>query len=163
MTMLYRILCILAACSLATAIAVAEDKKPESKTADDAKELQGTWQAVEGEANGEKLPDDQMKELKIVFKDDELWAVKPEGPDPKCKFKLDSGKSPKTIDVTPTDDPKAKTGAGIYRLEKGRLTLCVNIFGEDPSVRPTEFKTKEKSGVILVTLEREKSPPNAQP
>jgi uncharacterized protein (TIGR03067 family) len=163
MTMLHRILCIFAACSFLAAIALADDKTASDKSAKDAKRLQGTWQAVEGEANGEKLPDDQMKELKIVFKDDEVFAVKPQGEDPKNKFKLDASKKPKTIDVIPLDGPsKGKTMAGIYALKKGRLTICVNIFSEDPSVRPIEFKTKEKDGVVLVTLEREKTPPPAQ-
>jgi uncharacterized protein (TIGR03067 family) len=163
MTMLYRILCVIAACSFFAAIALADDKTADEQSAKDAKRLQGTWQAVEGEANGEKLPEEQMKELKIVFKDDEVWAVKPQGEDPKSKFKLDSAKTPKTIDVIPLDGPsKGKTMAGIYSRKKGRLTLCINIFSEDPSVRPAEFKTKENSGVILVILEREKSPPEGR-
>jgi uncharacterized protein (TIGR03067 family) len=157
LTMLYRILCVFAAFWFVTAAAFAEDKKADDKSAADAKRLQGTWQVVEGEANGEKLPEEQMKELKLVFKDDEVWAVKPQGEDPKSKFKLDAGKTPKAIDVISLDGPaKGKTMAGIYARKKGRLTLCINIFSEDPSVRPTEFKTKENSGVILVTLEREK-------
>ena len=34
---------------------------------------------------------------------------------------------------------RRKTVAGIYSLEKGRLAICINIFGKDPSVRPAEF------------------------
>ena len=130
-------------------IAAADDN-----SANDAKDLQGVWQAVEIEANGEKSPADQVKELKIVIKADEIFAVKPDGEDPRNKFKLDSSKTPKTIDVIPLDEPsKGKIAAGIYSLAKGRLTLCIDIFGKDPSIRPTEFKTHEKDGVILVTLE----------
>ena len=156
--MLYRVMYIFVACAFFASIAAADEKM-----ADHAKKLQGTWQAVELEANGQKSPDDQVKALKIVFKDDEIFAVKPEGEDPKNKFKLDAAKTPKTIDVIPLEgSDKGKTAAGIYSLKKGRLTVCINIFGKDPSVRPTEFKTKENDGVILVTLEREKSPPPPQ-
>ncbi len=130
-----------------------------TKSAGKAQKLQGSWQAVEIEANGEKSPEEQAKELKIVFKGDEVWTVKPEGESPKNKFKLDSAKKPRTIDVTPLDGPnKGKLMAGIYELKKGRLTLCVNIFSEDTAKRPAEFKTKEKDGFVLVTLERVKTP-----
>ena len=156
--MLNRMLCIFTACSFAAGIAVADDK-----SANDAKKLQGTWQAVDLEANGEKSPADQVKELKIVFKGDEVFVVKPSGDDPKNKFKLDSIKTPKTIDVVPIDgSDKGTIHAGIYSLKKGRLTLCINIFGKDPALRPTEFKTKASDGVGLITLERTTVPPSAR-
>ena len=150
-----RMLCVFTACLFTTVIAVADDKN-----ATDAKDLQGVWQAVDLEANGEKSPADQVKELKIVFKGDEIFAVKTKGEEPKSKFKLDSSKTPKTIDVIPLDgQDKGKVHAGIYSLKKGRLTLCINIFGKDAALRPTEFKTKASDGVGLATLERAKVPP----
>jgi uncharacterized protein (TIGR03067 family) len=153
--MLNRVLCIFIACLITTVIAVADDK-----SANDAKDLQGVWQAVGLEANGEKSPDDQVKELKIIFKGNEIFAVTSKGEEPKNKFKLDPGKTPKTIDVIPLDGrDKGTTHAGIYSLKKGRLTLCINIFGKNPALRPTEFKTKASDGVGLITLEREKVPP----
>ena len=135
----------------------------DDKSANDAKDLQGVWQAVDAEGNGEKLPADQVQELKIVFKGDEIFAVTPKGEQPKNKFKLDSSKTPKTIDVIPIDgQDKGTIHAGIYSLKKGRLTLCINIFGKDPALRPTEFKTKANDGVGLITLERGKVPPPAR-
>ena len=71
----------LRACLFTAVIARADDK-----SANDAKNLQGTWQAVDLEANGEKRADDQVKELQIVFKGDEVFAVKPEGEGRKVKF-----------------------------------------------------------------------------
>jgi hypothetical protein len=85
--MLNRMLCVFAACSFAAVTALAGDK-----SAKDAKSLQGTWQAVYLETNGEKSPDDQVKELKIVFKGYQVFAVKPEGEGQKCKFKLGTSK-----------------------------------------------------------------------
>jgi len=79
------------------------------------KTCKGCWQAVDAEANGEKLPADQVKELIIVFKGDEVFVVKTSGKDPKNKFKLDSSKTPKTIDVIPIDgQDKGTIHAGIY-------------------------------------------------
>ena len=49
----------------------------EPKSTDDAELLQGTWQTVDLEANGERKPDDEINELKIVFKRDMVFALKP--------------------------------------------------------------------------------------
>ena len=150
--MLHRVLSIFAAFFFAAVIALAGDKN-----ANDANNLQGTWQAVDLEANGQKSPDDQVKELQIVIKGDEVLALKPDGEGRKCKFKFDSSKTPNTIDVSPIDGPdKGKMAAGIYSLQNGQLRLCVNIFGQDTALRPTEFKTQPGNGVIFVTLERAK-------
>jgi uncharacterized protein (TIGR03067 family) len=130
----------------------------EPQSANDAKNLQGTWQAVDLEANGEKRSDDEIKESKVVIQGDEIFAVKSKGEDPHLKFKLDSSKTPKTIDLIPIDGPdKGKTFPGIYSLENGKLRLCLNIFGKDLSKRPTEFKTQAGDGTGFATLERAKS------
>jgi uncharacterized protein (TIGR03067 family) len=153
--MLNRILCIFTVCSFAAVIAVADDQ-----SANDAKKLQGTWQAVDLEANGEKSHADQVKELKIVFKGDEVFVVKSGSEEPKHKFRLDSSKTPKTIDVIPIDGAdKGKIHAGIYSLKMGRLRLCLNIFGNDPALRPKDFKTRARDGLGLATLERADVPP----
>ena len=129
----------------------------EPKSVNDAQSLQGTWQAVNLEANGERKPDDEAKELQIVFKGDQVFAVKPEGEGRKVKFKLDSSKTPKTIDLIAIDESdKGKIATGIYSLENGRLRLCVNLFGKDTTKRPTEFKTQSGDGVGFATLERAK-------
>ena len=90
--------CIFTACSFAAGIAAAGDK-----SANEAKNLQGTWQAIYLEANGKKSPDDQVKELQIVFKGDQVFAVKPEGEGQKCKFRLGTSKTLNTIDLIPID------------------------------------------------------------
>jgi uncharacterized protein (TIGR03067 family) len=148
--MLRRVLYIFVVCFFTAAIASADDK-----TASDTKELQGVWQAVSLEGNGEARPDDEAKELQIVFKGDEIFAVRPRGEDPRSNFKVDSTKTPKTIDLRPVAE-KDKIVAGIYSLKDGRLKLCINIFGRDTAKRPTEFKTHEGDGVAFVVLERAK-------
>lgn len=116
--------------------------------------LQGTWQILILEGNGEKKPAEEAQQLKIVIKGDELWLVRPTGPDPKTKFTLEPEK--KTIDLTVQEgNDKGKVVLGIYSLQKGQLRLCINIFGE-PSFRPSEFRTQEGDGVAFATLERVK-------
>ena len=150
--MLPRVLNILAVCVFTAAMAAADDKTPP-----DTQELQGVWQAVSLEGNGEARAEDEAKQLQIVFKGDEIFAVKPTGEDRHLKFKLDPGKTPKTIDLIPSEgSDKGKTAAGIYCLKDGRLRVCINIFGQDTSQRPKDFKTQAATGVVAGTFERAK-------
>lgn len=147
-----RILCVLGSLCFVGAIGFAGDKG-----VSEAKDLQGTWQAIDLEGNGEKLPDDQVRELKIVIQGDEIYAVKPQGEDPRNHFKIDPTQTPKTIDLFPVDGPrKGQLVAGIYSLQDGHLRMCINIFGKDTSQRPREFKTQAGDGWAFVTLERVK-------
>jgi uncharacterized protein (TIGR03067 family) len=124
--------------------------------ADDAKDLQGTWQVVSLEANGENKPADEFTGWKFVFEGDQGWLIKPDETSPKFKFKLDAAKAPKTIDlIVQEGNDKGKVAPGIYGLNEGQLRLCINIFG-DPSYRPMEFKTKERDGAGFAVLERVK-------
>ena len=148
--MSYRMLCVLAASLFTVTIVVADDK-----SADDAKNLQGTWQAIAIEGSGKELPADQVQEIQIVIKGDEIYVVKPKGEAPKNHFKLDPSKTPKTIDVAPIDGQrKGQVAAGIYSLKDGKLKLCVNL--QDPTQRPERFGTQEGDGVVFATLERAK-------
>ncbi len=149
--MSHRMICALAAFHFAIVIAVADD------TSNEVKNLQGTWQAVEIEANGQKSPTDQVSELKIVIQGNEVYALRPIGEDPRSKFKLDPNKQPKAIDLFPLDSAHpGRMVAGIYSLQNGQLRLCINLFGKDTTQRPKGFKTMEGDGVGFVTLERVK-------
>jgi uncharacterized protein (TIGR03067 family) len=124
--------------------------------ADDAKDLQGTWQVVTLEANGENKPADEFKGWKFVFEGEQGWLIKPEETSPKFKFKLDAAKAPKSIDlIVQEGDDKGKVVPGIYGFDKGQLRLCINIFG-DPSYRPSDFKTQDRDGAGFAVLERVK-------
>jgi uncharacterized protein (TIGR03067 family) len=123
----------------------------------DAGNLQGTWQVVDLEANGEKKPAEEIQGWKLTFKNDELWLDKPTGSDPKLKFKLDAAQSPKRIDlIVQEGKDKGRVAPGIYALANGQLRLCINIFG-NPSYRPREFKTQDQDGTGFVILERVKT------
>lgn len=124
------------------------------KSSKQAGELQGTWQVLDLEGNGEKKSADEAQGLKIVFEGDQIWVIKPAGADPKLKFKLDPEK--KTIDLTVQEGKDAgKVVLGIFSFENGQLRLCVNIFG-NPSFRPSEFKTQQGDGAVFLVLERVK-------
>ena len=131
----------------------------DGKSGDVSKSLQGTWQVVYLETNGEKFPDDKVKDLKFIFQGDLVFSPKTNGEDPKVKFRLDTSKNPHTIDVIPTEEKApTKLATGIFALEDGKLKLCVNLYGKDTTKRPTEFKTYpgDGTGIGYVILERVK-------
>ncbi len=96
----------------------------------------------------------RFKETQLVIEGGRL-GIKPDGEGRKTTFTVDPGKTPRTIDLTPLDgDRKGTIVPGIYALRDGQLRLCVNIWGKDPTLRPTEFKTRPGDGCVLITLKR---------
>jgi RNA polymerase sigma-70 factor (ECF subfamily) len=123
-----------------------------------AKELQGEWKAVEVEIQGEKSPEDQVKNFRVVIKGDILNIEVGNLGIRRKKFKLDPTKTPKAMDLTSLDGPaKGKDHAAIYELEKGRLRICFPDWTGGPAKRPPEFRTQPGDGYGLLTLERVKA------
>ena len=148
--MLRQVLFLCAVFCLVPALSVAEKSSPNSVE----KDLQGVWQAVDGEANGEKLGDDKVKETQLVIESNTL-GIKPDGEGRKTTFTLDSSKTPGTINLIPLDgDRKGSIVPGIYSMQDEQLRICINIWGKDPARRPTEFKTQSGDGCVFVTLKR---------
>jgi uncharacterized protein (TIGR03067 family) len=144
-----------------TMTAVAIPARADDPAADDAKQLQGEWQAVESHAEGivRGKNDPAVAGLRFVFKGNELIVPhpKPKGEPRRKTYKLDSAKSPKEIDLTSHDGVESgQTTAAIYKLEQDRLTVCMPYFGNDPSARPNEFRATTDDGRMLVILERVK-------
>ena len=148
--MLRHVLFLCAAFCLVPALAVAEKSSPNSTE----KDLQGTWQAVDGEANGEKLGDDKIMETQLFIESNTL-GIKPDGEGRKTTFTVDSSKTPGTINLIPLDgDRKGTIVPGIYSMQDGQLRICINIWGKDSTRRPTEFRTQPGDGCVFVTLKR---------
>lgn len=113
---------------------------------------------VELVVRGEKvLPNDQAKGA-VVFKGDGFrFVVKPKGEDDffrtSAAFKLDSAKSPGTIDATATDEAhRGEVALGIYELDGDDLKLCLS--NGRTATRPTAFKGEGE--YILFKLKRSK-------
>ena len=148
--MLRRAFFLCAALCLVPALAVAAKSSPNSTE----KDLQGTWQAVDAEGNGGKLDEDKIKETQIVIESNTL-GIKPDGEGRKTTFTVDSGKMPGTINLIPLDGGRKGTIVpGIYSMQDGQLKICINIWGKDPTLRPSEFKTQQGDGCVFVTLKR---------
>jgi uncharacterized protein (TIGR03067 family) len=127
---------------LVTAGAVAQDAKQELQ------KLKGTWTVVKAERNGQA--NDEIKDDKLILTEDGKLTVKAKDRDQEGTFEVNPTKKPKTIDVKPGSEGIV---LGIYELDGDNLKLC---FGRPGNDRPTAFESKPDSGVMLITLKRDK-------
>ena len=105
--------------------------------------------------NGEEAPADLAKTGELVIEDQE-YRAKLGADSLTATFKVDSSKSPKEIDLTPTTgENKGKTVKGIYKIAGDYLTICRGL--TEKEARPTEFAAPVNSGLLLVTWKRSKT------
>lgn len=139
------------------------DKKPEvdKKKAEAIKKekqkLQGTWEVLDWVNNGEALPQEEVKLMRVEFSGDNLTMSLPKAVGKReYTFTLDPTQKPKAMDTVPNVTKlKVKTGtAGIYEFEGETLRLCLARFGS--GLRPKEFESKTGTGQVLITLKRAK-------
>lgn len=103
--------------------------------------LQGEWDLVSAESNGESPPPGLLDGAKFVFSGDKLTLLGKEG-----TFNLDARKDPRQIDFN-----RGKTRQiGIYDLRGDSLKLCVGPSDD----RPKEFKTMPRTDHSLFVLKR---------
>ena len=120
--------------------------------ADELARLQGTWKVVSLEKDGKKRSEDEIKGLKVIFKEDK-FIIKEGDKEFEAVLKLDVGAKPKAIDLMVKQGDQSQTLKGIYHLDGDDLKICAA--GAPGGDRPTEFATKPKAGVGLVVLKRE--------
>jgi uncharacterized protein (TIGR03067 family) len=126
------------------------------EASDLARRLQGEWEGVEIEIQGEKRPEEDAKAFRLSIKGDEVTVKTNSCPGRKSKLeKLDPAKSPMEMDLLALErSEKGGTQHCIISLDKERLLLCAPLSGDR---RPTEFKTQAKDGFVLVLLKRVES------
>jgi uncharacterized protein (TIGR03067 family) len=134
------------------ALGIAADKKDDAVKAEQ-KSIEGSWALESGVVNGNKVPDNQVKDYRMIRKGDQ--ATFQRGKETiHGTHTIDPTAKPKTVDITPKDGPnKDKTLLGIYELKGDTLKMCYGMAGKD---RPTEFSSKANSGVILHIWKRVK-------
>jgi uncharacterized protein (TIGR03067 family) len=132
-------------------VAVADDKKD----ADPLKAVEGDWVATGFDGKGVKLSKADLKKLPyarrdVVIAGNQITAEFG-GKKETRTFKLDNSKTPAQIDLTATVDGKSETSHGIYKIEKGVLTICATE-QDKAEARPTEFKAGRD--VFLMTIRK---------
>lgn len=128
----------------------AEDKKEES----DLKKVQGTWEVVGTEREGEKGPEDELKkaEMRLVIDDTKFTYTIGGMKILSGTFKFNEDK--KTIDVDGTNaDGKTSKTIGIYEIKGDTMRVC---FVEEGNDRPTKFATKKGEKPMIVTYKKVK-------
>jgi uncharacterized protein (TIGR03067 family) len=123
-------------------------------TGKDQERLQGLWQAVSMEANGEAAPAEQVNKFQLHFKGDKVVFL-PKLDNREHAYHLDPKTEPKGMDITPGDGDKKgeKLPCAIYNLAGDKLIVCIDK-ELSHGKRPTEFKTGPGDGLVLITLER---------
>ena len=120
---------------------------------DDGKLIEGTWIAVTAELNGQKMPEDFLKDIKLILTDGHYTNQIDHG-----TYKLipaEKPEAPKAMDVNGVEGPnKGKTFLAIYELTGDTLRICYDLAGK---TRPSEFATKAGTRQFLVTYKRVKS------
>ena len=130
---------------------------PKDGVKKDKEKLQGTWKAVTAQERGETK--DDVEDHRLIFSGDEFSVKKGDETMIKGKFKIDSSKKPKEIDMEITearkDDFNGKSALGNYELDGDTLKWCASEPGE--TERPKKFSSDAENRHILATLKREKS------
>ena len=137
---------------LVTSVALllaADTAKDEAANKKDRDKLQGSWSLVRGEQDGRQVALDQVKFYRLSITGDK-YTFKAKNDTIEGSFKIDAGKRPRSIDVTPE---KGDTSPGVYAFEGSELKLCL---GEPGADRPTEFSAKAGSEKRLYVFKRER-------
>jgi uncharacterized protein (TIGR03067 family) len=121
----------------------------------DSDALQGTWQVVSIELDGQKAPTEEVEKVGLAVKGAGYKQLVKDSVTEEGTIELDPSQKPRTIGLRITSgDDKDKTQLGIYKIERDTLTLCLARPGSLD--RPKGFSTKEGSGHVLIVLKRKK-------
>src|SRR3954471_22041919 len=101
--------------------------------------VQGTWRCVSSEMNGEKQPEDDVKQYTLVFSGDKLTVNKGGDLVMKGTVKLDPAEKPAHLDLTLEENPGnpsdvGKTLPGLVELKGDEMKWCFTL--PDRSERP---------------------------
>jgi uncharacterized protein (TIGR03067 family) len=127
---------------------LAPSQGKEGKNVKDQEHIQGTWQLVSGERGGKALPEEVVKNVRLVFASDKL-TTKVKDRANEATFKLRADTKPKEIDL----DMDGNLGKGIYQLDGDTLKIAHGEVGEE---RPKEFPAQAGSGLTVMSLKRVK-------
>jgi len=147
---------MLAAIMLLTLSAPADPPKLSEAAEKELKKLEGKWKAVKAVANGnEETPMMDGADVVIEFKGRKLLLNDKEVLEVAA---LDPSTDPKILDVKALVDMgglrKDTVLEAIYKLDGDTLMLALHM-GEAKK-RPDKFESEKDSGVVVVTLKREK-------
>jgi RNA polymerase sigma factor (sigma-70 family) len=122
-------------------------------------DLSGNWQAVSFEQDGrQKFSEEEVRKATVRFHNCRYhFTPLPWGPEGSYdgSYQIDGDmEEPKSFSLYPaTGALKGQAFQGIYRVEGDKLTLC---FSWPPLDRPTEFRSRPNSTIVLAVFRRAK-------
>lgn len=119
------------------------------------KELEGTYKIAAAEKGGKAAPKELTDAATVTVKAGELVIAFAADDRKVAKIKVGGDAKLATIDLSPQDGPeKGKTFPGIYRLDKGELTLLFAEKGDRPKLFPTDDGYKPDDDAVLLRLKK---------
>lgn len=148
-----RVLVILVVGLLLAADAKEDAAKKKAEAAKkELKKLEGTWQVVSMERDGEKQSEDDAKQFKVIIKGNKYTLKNQDNTVNQGTLTIDATKKPKTIDIKPTEgDNAGQTMLGIYEQKGDTLKTC---YAQPDQKRPT--KLSSEGGNTLIVSKRQK-------
>lgn len=131
-----------------------EAKNAADEAKKDLEKMQGTWIVVVSEHRGNKEPEEKIRKMKVIIKDDVMTIH--DGNNGKSNnetFRLDASKKPKAIDFLTSGQAIHKAVLGIYELDGDNLKICVHKKDDE---RPAKFPTAPDGDLSLIILKRAK-------
>jgi erythromycin esterase len=119
----------------------------------DVDRMQGTWQAVRMNHDGEDQPQQGVfANLRLVVKDDRRTIRSGETVLAEACYRLNPAANPPTIDLVVTRGAaRGQIMLGIYEISGDRLRVCYAMSGRE---RPQDFTPKAGSGHALQEMKR---------
>jgi uncharacterized protein (TIGR03067 family) len=127
---------------------------PEDLAKKEFPRLHGTWKVTAAEKDGKAF--DRIKGGTLVIKDENFAIKTAGGTEMKGDLALDTLKKPRKMVFAHQEGAlQDKTWHAIYELDGDTLKICYAELdgGKDP---PTEFKTEQDAGHLLIIMERQK-------
>jgi uncharacterized protein (TIGR03067 family) len=137
----------------AALLPAAADAPATDANAKDLAKMQGDWMVVSITMGGRKLSNDEAQTLFRTVTGNKYTIFNFNKPISKGTFKIDSTKTPKTIDSTPAGAAKSPPILGIYEFEGDTLKVCNAAPGMP---RPTSFDAKEGANHTKIVWQPEK-------
>jgi uncharacterized protein (TIGR03067 family) len=115
------------------------------------RELEGTWEFVDLEVDGNKVPDAALANSRMLIDGDRFRMESPEA-DYEGIFTIDVEEVPHRIDIEFVEGPEAGNWSyGIFEVDGDHFKICLGLTGAS---RPGGFKTSRGSGHALENLRR---------